>query len=1051
MDILVEQEDSKNGRKVFQYFDKDGKPGRLVSKRQHILDLKGQGKLAGVNVDEISFSFKRKRSISFDVNINSSPAPRKKNDKQADNDDKNKRESLDADNPTDDVPARLPAISGTEATADPKVIRKNTSVPGQFNVTATVLVTSALAVVAGDEAKNFTNDVSVEAKNFTEDASDEAKEFTDDEPDKVVAANSIISTNVDAPTNSTLTPNVSGDNEGKNATQLKDSNNTVSITLATANAVNTTVIESAGKEASGKRSAGEKVAPVIDAKDVNSLPVKAKNEILKKETAIGSLKVSADISALKEVCVHLEKLRIEEDSRSFVITGELKQEMIEILTEENASPFLFFEILSSSQGVRDFFLNEIIQEAMNFGSQKTVLKLFPPDLTTNFCQSLVQEMSTKAPNLLSLLVKFCCKTNEPITEKQVRKTVQLASQLTSCLNQKNSSLQKLISLKLKLSSITNSGLDFLHDVGVTQSSRSLQRDQEYLASISRDCIIEELRDTSFSFLVDNLDKVVNGTLVHFTSVILVADRKKQTDLSKDVESPDDEMFEPNYLKLCEEDNEKYLSAAVFIIGKLLAKVAPRFDWITDVIGDEYQHELSEYSNKKTFWSYIALLPLSEQKNSEMVEVLDFLNELSLEIFWKTAEEPEVVKDWIETVRNPGSSDMDVELAQSKLSALAEAKGLPSVIGDLLTYERAFVAMKLRSGSITGIERFDLMKFRLAMFHEKMAKIRRDYSTFLPSLTNTLDKGNLAFFRARLSKHDITNDGDKIKKDGNFEKHLDFFSSIAEESLKSALKNHFSQQDEVATDDKNIQTLKMLVSEFMDSNNIVLNWDPKSREEPFDDLHKYHSRIVSSHLMNKIHHLFSKFGDGQGLRIVNRIATSYFLNAGGSRSKYAKYSYKDNVCHDSSSACQKQRNDLSSTVNAWGGPHSVDCDQFQEHRIKNLKGFLDSLHGNLDPTTVERAVKSADLELKICAEMERSMNISYRGPSSSSKFLTDEEVVKVARIMGQIKPFSTDREPVVFVEPLEKNNNFSRLDSDPDLVRDFLWRNKEEYSGWGPFV
>ena len=188
-----------------------------------------------------------------------------------------------------------------------------------------------------------------------------------------------------------------------------------------------------------------------------------------------------------------------------------------------------------------------------------------------------------------------------------------------------------------------------------------------------------------------------------------------------------------------------------------------------------------------------------------------------------------------------------------------------------------------------------------------------------------------------------------------------------------------------------------------------------------------------------------------MRIVNRIATSYFLNAGGSRSKYAKYSLKDNVCHDSSSACQKQRNDLSSTVNAWGGPHSVDCDQFQEHRIKNLKGFLDSLHGNLDPTTVERAVKSADLELKICAEMERSMNISYRGPSSSSKFLTDEEVVKVARIMGQIKPFSTDREPVVFVEPLEKNNNFARLDSEPDLVRDFLRRNKEEYSGWGPFV
>ena len=54
------------------------------------------------------------------------------------------------------------------------------------------------------------------------------------------------------------------------------------------------------------------------------------------------------------------------------------------------------------------------------------------------------------------------------------------------------------------------------------------------------------------------------------------------------------------------------------------------------------------------------------------------------------------------------------------------------------------------------------------------------------------------------------------------------------------------------------------------------------------------------------------------------------------------------------------------MNAWGGVNSVDCDQFQEHRIKNIKGFLDSLHGNLDPSTIDKAIKSADLELKISA-------------------------------------------------------------------------------------
>ena len=238
---------------------------------------------------------------------------------------------------------------------------------------------------------------------------------------------------------------------------------------------------------------------------------------------------------------------------------------------------------------------------------------------------------------------------------------------------------------------------------------------------------------------------------------------------------------------------------------------------------------------------------------------------------------------------------------------------------------------------------------------------------------------------------------------------------------------------------------------MDSNNVVLFWGSKSGKEPFDDLHSYHSRLVSSHLMNKIHKLFSKSGDGQGLRVVNRVATSYFLNAGGHRSKYAKYSYKDNVCHDSSSALQKQRNDLSTTVNAWGGGHSVDCDQFQEHRIKNIKGFLDNLHGNLDPTNVDKALKSADLELKISAEIERSMNISYKGPSTSRKFLTDEEVSKVGKIMNQIKPFSSEREPVMFVEPLKEKDNFSKLDAEPNVIVEFLDRNKGQYSTWGPFV
>lgn len=52
--------------------------------------------------------------------------------------------------------------------------------------------------------------------------------------------------------------------------------------------------------------------------------------------------------------------------------------------------------------------------------------------------------------------------------------------------------------------------------------------------------------------------------------------------------------------------------------------------------------------------------------------------------------------------------------------------------------------------------------------------------------------------------------------------MDFFSNIGEESLKSALKEHFGNEDEIAPADQNLANLSRLLGEFMESNNIVLH-------------------------------------------------------------------------------------------------------------------------------------------------------------------------------------------------------------------------------------
>ena len=716
MDILVELNDPKTGRKVYQYIDSEGKKGRTVRKKQDIVDLKEQGKLKKLNMDEINFSSKRKRSVSSD-------------------------------------PDQLPLIehsttSSTKSKTPPGNLKSTEDNCGDQKGDA-----HHSAQASQEEALVFRG--SLESQQEGGDSHGDASERVEYDDERVRDAHADLSSER------------VGDNESQESFQEGAASHGA-------------VIESLDAGFSGECFDGSEVSVsmmddqsevlLLDdsfSEDINNVTVKVKNELLKKANAIESMKVSTRVPGLKEVCKSIDQFRAEESARSFDIDGELREKMINILTDEETKPNDLYGILSSSQSARDFFLNEIVQEAVSFGTQKTVLKVFPPDLKENICLCLVEEMEAFAPNLLSLLVKFCSKPNEPVTEKQVRKIIQLASQLTSSLNQKNSSLQKLVSLKLKLSSTTNAGIDFLHDLGVTQSSRSLQRDNDYLASISRDCIVEELKGKSFSFLVDNLDKVVNGTLVNFTSVILVVDRETGRELSTETENSGKNFFGANYLGLDENCKKKLMAAVTHILGHMLVKILPAFGWINTFLSTKFEHELSEIADKPTFWSYIGLLPLSEQKNSDMVEILDFLNEFTLEMLWKTAEDPESVKSWIDTIKNCESADEEVELAESKLMKLAQTKGLPSVIGDQLTYERAFIAKKLRSGSINKIESFDLLQFRLAMFHELMAKVRKDYSTFLPTLSNTLDKGTLAYFRARLSKHDITNDGDKIKKGEKF--------------------------------------------------------------------------------------------------------------------------------------------------------------------------------------------------------------------------------------------------------------------------------------------
>ena len=114
-------------------------------------------------------------------------------------------------------------------------------------------------------------------------------------------------------------------------------------------------------------------------------------------------------------------------------------------------------------------------------------------------------------------------------------------------------------------------------------------------------------------------------------------------------------------------------------------------------------------------------------------------------------------------------------------------------------------------------------------------------------------------------------------------------------------------------------------------------------------------------------------------------------------------------------------------------------------------MIDSLHGNLDPLSLEQAMKAADVQIKFTAEFERDMETSSGDLDSSHKLFTLEERNKVAKMIQDLRPFSFSRRRVHFVAPLLESNNFSNLVKNSNIVSDFLHRNKKQFAYWGPFL
>ena len=198
--------------------------------------------------------------------------------------------------------------------------------------------------------------------------------------------------------------------------------------------------------------------------------------------------------------------------------------------------------------------------------------------------------------------------------------------------------------------------------------------------------------------------------------------------------------------------------------------------------------------------------------------------------------------------------------------------------------------------MTALERFDYLEiFRLQLFHMKMAKVdfvvylttlirlyifqvMQDYKFCMKSEQNLDDEGTLGYIAAILGLAFASNDPQKIKKQGNFEKHDQLFMDLATQYLVNALENYLSLHPASLLVVDSEASAEQFVLEFLAFSKIEFFFKvDRTEDDDADDMLTYCrdccSRLVLSLMIDRA----EKQEDPVGLRGIRRIMIPYFLN------------------------------------------------------------------------------------------------------------------------------------------------------------------------------
>ena len=705
----------------------------------------------------------------------------------------------------------------------------------------------------------------------------------------------------------------------------------------------------------------------------------------------------------------------------------------------------------------NLFTSQLLEQLLSIGSKaENPLRSFPVDVNSNAYADIMNFALKNAEDVMLLLTALTKKKENPIMPKDVVDLAYSFSALAEAASSKNNCLKKIKTLSLRSTGLTNSGLDSLAHIGVSETSRSARNDRDVLASISEEIVKQHAKINVPQYTFDNLDIRINDVTHHLTLNFSEFEQNDTSDLSTD-NKPEEELldfFSIETLNLQSEGNADLFSHFQFVtastLGRLFGKEVDGMGWLLTVFLEHYVHPNSDNAANKAIIHVEKPMYLQETKNSDMIKIMKSLQMQYLHLIGQQVDDKEEYFKDIDIITNVDSTPEMREAAEARIKVHEKKAGVLICHGDQLTKERFETCKRLSQSGVSAVERFEFMPyFRIGMFHLRMNKSIMDIESGMKSLVNVEDELSLGYFRTILGLTNISNQAENIKRCGEFEKHDQFLLAVGKELLINAFKVFMSghkgtvkRTKEGATD---------LIIMFLSVSDIKYFWDPDNfdEKEKFDDVlsscRNNAGRTVLSLVADKVEHE----GDGMGIRAVRKAMIPYFLNKKVVQSsKYAISLMSDLVHFMGASDRTKARIDLLATCNPTGGVgKGLARDQVNEHKVKMVKNSIRGLHSQLTDAVLSKTVLGANVLCQLQQHDQESMLLPLSGGRSSHDYIGDEQRSKIRSEIEKINPFDQNRDKMEEYYEKPVGSVFSGLNL--ERVEKFLIRNKQNFKRSSP--